>query len=164
MTLANGGLEQGDEKMGKTKSAAETTELDATWGSLRESSRFEIRGCVRHGLAHDQHADIVVRGEGDRGMGRGKWSFEVVAPRGMSAKSLWTYETNAEAKGAAEQVAHALLNIAHGFTLTPAVHGVLLEVLTVLDGGAEFQCGPKGKHRELRERIRAIVDSSRHTK
>lgn len=35
--------------------------------------------------------------------------------------------------------------------------GLLRQVLTVLDGGAEFQCGPKGKHLLLREQIRAAV-------
>lgn len=35
--------------------------------------------------------------------------------------------------------------------------GVLKQVLAVLDGGGEFQCGPKGKHLLLREQIRALV-------
>lgn len=33
----------------------------------------------------------------------------------------------------------------------------LRQVLAVLDSGADFQCGPKGKHLLLREQIRALV-------
>lgn len=40
-----------------------------------------------------------------------------------------------------------------------ALATLLREVLVVLDAGASFQCGPKGKHHDLPRRIRDVLDA-----